>query len=289
MSVIVNGIEQFDRGDFHFVAGCTAPAAVNHVRNEHTLGHMHTHNWYELSTVLDGSGRYEYQGMTYTLNPGDTFIIPPGVPHHYLEQRNLSLLNFIWYPEELPVSPEELNRIPGYRAFFDLEPQSRSVFRFECRLVLMPEQSAAMQIFYRRIESELKNRAEGYQLAVGLIFTEMLVTVSRFYNDTSHAVSRSGNDLQKIGDVLSYLDANYMHHVSRARAAKIHGSSETTFSRSFKRIMSESFFDYLLNIVQVVCTPGAGFGPSGEGFVRFSAFSNRKDVEEALKRMKTLA
>ena len=52
---------------------------------------------------------------------------------------------------------------------------------------------------------------------------------------------------------------------------------------------SWSFFDYLLNIVQVVCTPGAGFGPSGEGFVRFSAFSNRKDVEEALKRMKTLA
>lgn len=52
---------------------------------------------------------------------------------------------------------------------------------------------------------------------------------------------------------------------------------------------SWSFFDYLLNIVQVVCTPGAGFGPSGEGFVRFSAFSNRKEVEEALKRMKTLA
>lgn len=52
---------------------------------------------------------------------------------------------------------------------------------------------------------------------------------------------------------------------------------------------SWSFFDYLLNIVQVVCTPGAGFGPSGEGFVRFSAFSYRKDCEEALKRMKTLA
>lgn len=52
---------------------------------------------------------------------------------------------------------------------------------------------------------------------------------------------------------------------------------------------SWSFFDYLLNTVQVVCTPGAGFGPSGEGYVRFSAFSYRKDCEEALKRMKTLA
>lgn len=48
---------------------------------------------------------------------------------------------------------------------------------------------------------------------------------------------------------------------------------------------SWSFFDHLLNDCQVVCTPGAGFGPSGEGYVRFSAFSHRKDVEEALQRM----
>ena len=52
---------------------------------------------------------------------------------------------------------------------------------------------------------------------------------------------------------------------------------------------SWSFFDHLLHTSQIVCTQGAGFGPTGEGFVRFSAFSNRKDVEEALKRMKKLA
>ena len=48
---------------------------------------------------------------------------------------------------------------------------------------------------------------------------------------------------------------------------------------------SWSFFDRLLNDCQVVCTPGAGFGPEGEGYVRFSAFSNRQDCEEALSRM----
>ena len=52
---------------------------------------------------------------------------------------------------------------------------------------------------------------------------------------------------------------------------------------------SWEFFDLLLNQCQITCTPGAGFGPSGEGFVRFSAFSKREDVEEALKRMHALA
>lgn len=52
---------------------------------------------------------------------------------------------------------------------------------------------------------------------------------------------------------------------------------------------SWTFFDYLLNQCQVACTPGVGFGSSGEGYVRFSAFSDRKDCEEALKRIKNLA
>ena len=51
---------------------------------------------------------------------------------------------------------------------------------------------------------------------------------------------------------------------------------------------SWSFFDYLLNNCQVVCTPGAGFGPAGEGYVRFSAFSPREACEEALQRMESI-
>ena len=248
MSRFVDGVEHFDRNDFFLMAGCQSPVAVNHVRDQQTLGAIHDHDFYELTTVLDGSGRYEYQGAVYDLNPGDTFIIRPGTRHHYMEQHKLSLMNFVWYPEELPISPETLNLIPGYRAFFDLEPQSRSIFRFECHLVLMPEQSATMQLFFRRIEKELKERASGYFMTAGLIFTELLITVSRFYNDSKKRLDKNGNDLQKIEEVLAYLDANYMHRISRSKAARIYGSSETTFSRSFKRIMTESFFDYLLNL-----------------------------------------
>lgn len=51
---------------------------------------------------------------------------------------------------------------------------------------------------------------------------------------------------------------------------------------------SWSFFNHLLNTCQIVCTPGVGFGASGEGYVRFSAFSRREDCEEALIRMKGL-
>ena len=48
---------------------------------------------------------------------------------------------------------------------------------------------------------------------------------------------------------------------------------------------SWELFDELLNKAGVVTTPGAGFGPGGEGFIRISAFNNRPQVEEAMERI----
>jgi LL-diaminopimelate aminotransferase len=47
-------------------------------------------------------------------------------------------------------------------------------------------------------------------------------------------------------------------------------------------------FSQLLEKCQVVTTPGAGFGPAGDGYIRFSAFGHRADVEEACARLKKL-
>lgn len=51
-------------------------------------------------------------------------------------------------------------------------------------------------------------------------------------------------------------------------------------------LTSWDFFDKLLNDCHVVGTPGSGFGPSGEGYFRLSAFGNRDNVVEAVERIK---
>ena len=51
-------------------------------------------------------------------------------------------------------------------------------------------------------------------------------------------------------------------------------------------LTSWDFFDKLLNECNVVGTPGSGFGPSGEGYFRLSAFGNRDNVIEAVARIK---
>ncbi|MDX1358457.1 MAG: LL-diaminopimelate aminotransferase [Clostridia bacterium] len=51
-------------------------------------------------------------------------------------------------------------------------------------------------------------------------------------------------------------------------------------------ITSWELFDKLLNEVNVVGTPGSGFGPSGEGYFRLTAFGSRENTIEAVKRIK---
>lgn len=51
---------------------------------------------------------------------------------------------------------------------------------------------------------------------------------------------------------------------------------------------SWEFFDYLLNEIQVVGTPGEGFGKCGEGYFRFSTFGSPEDTKEAARRLSEL-
>lgn len=51
---------------------------------------------------------------------------------------------------------------------------------------------------------------------------------------------------------------------------------------------SWAFFDLLLQQAGVVTTPGAGFGPSGEGYIRLSAFGGAEDTAEAVERIRAV-
>jgi len=52
-------------------------------------------------------------------------------------------------------------------------------------------------------------------------------------------------------------------------------------------VSSWDFFDRVLGEAHVVGAPGSGFGPSGEGYFRLTAFGSRRETEEAIERIKT--
>ena len=91
--------------------------------------------------------------------------------------------------------------------------------------------------------------------------------------------------------IISYYmkNARIMLETLKGIGFKVFGGVDAPYLwvRTPKGMTSWDFFDTMLQKAHVVCTPGVGFGPSGEGYVRLTAFGNREQTEEALERIKT--
>jgi LL-diaminopimelate aminotransferase len=66
-------------------------------------------------------------------------------------------------------------------------------------------------------------------------------------------------------------------------------NSPYIWTKTPKDMNSWDFFDYLLNQAYIVGTPGVGFGPSGEGYLRLTAFNTLGNTKEAMNRISNLS
>jgi LL-diaminopimelate aminotransferase len=85
-------------------------------------------------------------------------------------------------------------------------------------------------------------------------------------------------------------DATLIRETLTKLGYKVYGGVNAPYIwvRTPQGVGSWEFFDLLLNKANVVCTPGAGFGPAGEGYVRLTAFGLPENVREALDRLARL-
>ncbi|MBR2623757.1 MAG: LL-diaminopimelate aminotransferase [Paludibacteraceae bacterium] len=86
----------------------------------------------------------------------------------------------------------------------------------------------------------------------------------------------------------------YMENARLMRATlqnlgyKVYGGKDAPYLwvRTPDGTTSWGFFNAMLQRAHVVCTPGVGFGPAGEGYVRLTAFGQHESTEKALERIK---
>lgn len=84
-----------------------------------------------------------------------------------------------------------------------------------------------------------------------------------------------------------YLDnAKIIKNVLLQKGLEVYGGTNIPYLWvHFKKRKSWDIFQDLLNKYHIISTPGSGFGPSGEGFIRFSTFGHRENIIEAAERL----
>ncbi len=115
------------------------------------------------------------------------------------------------------------------------------------------------------------------------------------FNGTSYISQRAAEAIytpegkQQIRTTISYYmqNAKLMCETLTQMGFTVYGGTDAPYIwvKTPKGMTSWEFFDWMLHSAHVVCTPGAGFGPSGEGYVRLTAFGTHENTEKALRRI----
>ena len=116
------------------------------------------------------------------------------------------------------------------------------------------------------------------------------------FNGTSYITQRGAEAVYspegkaQIRKTIDYYmtNARIMRENLRSCGLRVYGGENAPYIwlKTPDRLSSWKFFDKLLYEVNIVGTPGVGFGPSGEGFLRLTAFGDRDDTLEAMARLK---
>ncbi len=98
---------------------------------------------------------------------------------------------------------------------------------------------------------------------------------------------------KQIADTIEYYkkNANLIKNGLKDAGFSVYGGVNAPYiwMKTPNNLTSWEFFDHLLENVQVVGTPGSGFGPSGEGYFRLTAFGTTENTIEALERIKRMS
>jgi AraC family L-rhamnose operon transcriptional activator RhaR/AraC family L-rhamnose operon regulatory protein RhaS len=220
------------------------PIAVERRDPQEPFG-LHAHEFAEIVIITSGHGVHITGQESYPLNLGDVFVIGGSRQHDYHSMKRLCLVNILFQPEKLHLGNYDLHTLPGYHALFLLEPAWRQRHQFNSRLRLIPQELSILMGFVDKLEEELRTRANGFQFMATASFMQIVGYLSRCFARAKNPDSRA---LLRIGEAISYLEANYQEPMDLERLGEIAHMSKRSFIRNFRAAIGTSPIAHLIQM-----------------------------------------
>ena len=187
----------------------------------------------------------------------------------------------------------------AYEAFISAESLPRSIFEIE------GAKKCAIELCSFSKTAGFTGVRCGYTIVPkDMIFDNISVNSLWFrrqstkFNGVAYIVQKgaaavfSKNGLEQIGENINYYkeNAHLIAEVLRKKNIYFTGGENSPYIwlKCPGNMSSWEFFDYLLEIANIIGTPGAGFGQNGEGYFRLTSFGDRESILKAVQRLKKL-
>ncbi len=244
--VVAEGVNYFDNPEHPLTVRRVKAGADSEITHEHDLTEVrHTHDFCELSLITNGSAMHWLEGAEFPVTSGDVFVLQGHQSHYYYDLKNLEMTNIMFEPELLNLPATRLRKIPGYRALFLLEPLFRKQHRFTSHLHLNRRTLAHSERIALELDQEVKTKKEGYEAAMFAKFVELVVYLSRLYQDTE---STNAEALIRVAKVIGCIEDDFAKQWKVEDFAEMAHMSRANFMRVFRTATGETPINYLLQL-----------------------------------------
>lgn len=213
-----------------------------------TAGHKgdsmtpHSHDFYELVFVHEGSARHCLGENSYPVRAGDVFIIPPGVTHVY-RNANMGIYNMLFSKNFLKNFQQDMSGFPNYQLLFNISrelPLSHRLMSLDS--AYFPEMTRLLD----DIIQEQETGGHGSRSAVLSDFLRVVLLICRH----SHPAGDPKNlhYAYRISNLMAVLNERYAESWNLEQMAAFAKMSVSGFRQQFRNLTGKAPVEYLLGI-----------------------------------------
>lgn len=214
------------------------------IHQNYSIG-MHSHNFYEINIILNGTGRHYLERFSYPVSRCSLFVIPPGIQHGYWQEQDLDVCHILISQQFLQRYADELSVLPGYSILFDIEPQLRAHYEETMYPQISEDQlSSIMPLLTAMLEYGQSDYPGRYVIknAVALAIIGQLCSYANYMDHTKLGDGHA----QSILRCMEYIQRHLDEKLTVNCLANRYHMSRATFLRHFSRICRRTPYQYIL-------------------------------------------
>lgn len=218
---------------------------------------MHSHDFYEINIVINGTGCHYIGEMAIPLTSGEFFVIPPNVQHGYYCEKELDVCHIILHHGFFEKYGEDLSKIPGYSTIFEIEPYLRQVYDDNLFVKLDEEKKECVK---REISDIMSVKGEDFAVYRNILVLRFLSDMC--YYGKCHKIHRAETvpANSHILRVLEYIQNHFAEQINVEALMQIANMSRPTLHRHFKSITKMTPLEYIIkcrvNAAEIMLSQG---------------------------------
>ncbi|UQZ35424.1 AraC family transcriptional regulator [Paenibacillus sp. PK3_47] len=213
--------------------------------------HMHA-DFSELVIVLNGHATHLVNNEESFIKKGNVFVINGGTPHAYKAPYDFKICNIMYKADMLKLAGPDLRSLNGYQALFVLEPFYRSITTYKAKLNLPIASLEHVASVVASMIKEYEGKLQGYQTLLASRFMELVVYLSRHYEDQEKGVD---NSLMHLANAISYIEDHYREQITLEEIAAKSDISVRHLNRIFRAYYQTTPMTYIQRLrLEQACT-----------------------------------